>query len=93
MWRQDSQLLVQAITSNDQDLAVNGAVFREIKFQASLNFSFFHISYCPRGCNKVADATGALGASLEQRTSVIWPGSVPDLVRDLVASDLAVHTR
>jgi hypothetical protein len=48
----DSQLVVQAIKGSEQDLAWNDAMFREIKFQISLNFSVLSISL-----NQVADAT------------------------------------
>jgi hypothetical protein len=51
----DSRLLVQAIKGRNQDMAVNGSLFKEIKFFARLNFSMFEIKYCPRSCNKVAD--------------------------------------
>jgi ribonuclease HI len=39
-----SQLLVQAL-SNDQDLALNSVVFKDIKFQVRLNFPFFFPSF------------------------------------------------
>jgi hypothetical protein len=47
----DSQLVVQTIKGSEQDLARNGAMFREIKFPISLNFSVLGISL-----NQVADA-------------------------------------
>lgn len=39
----DSQLLVQAFNGSDQDLALSGDIFifREINYQARLNFSLF----------------------------------------------------
>ena len=44
------------------DLAINGILFKEIKYFACLKFNFFRISYCPRVCNKVADALAMYGA-------------------------------
>ena len=89
----DSQQLVTAILGNDHDLALNGTLFREIKFQSRLNFASFSISYCPRACNKVADALAAHGARLEGRPPDVWMGAAPDFVCDLVASDSAALTR
>jgi hypothetical protein len=84
---------VQAIEGSDQDLARNGAIFREIKFQLSLNFSLFRISYCPRTCNPITDAMAAHGAKLGPRSQAVWPGCAPDFVSVLVASDIAGFTR
>jgi ribonuclease HI len=86
----DSQLLVQAIKGRNQDMAVNGSLFREINFFASLNFSMFEIKYCPRSCNKVADALANYGAKLGQSNAVIWPEDTPEFVNVLLASDFAV---
>lgn len=58
----DALKLVQAIKSDENDMALNGILFQEIKCFARLNFSSFHISYCPRACNKVADALASYGA-------------------------------
>jgi hypothetical protein len=85
----DSQLLVQAINGGEQDLSKNGAIFREIKFQISLNFPCFSISYYPRACNQVADAMTSLGARSGLRPPAFCPGCVPDFVNVLVASDVA----
>jgi ribonuclease HI len=85
----DSKLLVQAISGNNQDLALNGALFKEIKYQARLNFVSFSISYCPRACNKVADAMALYGAKLERAPPAFWLGSAPSFACDLVTSDLA----
>lgn len=60
----DSQRFVEAITTNVHDLSINGHLFREIKFLTSLNLSSFSIKYCPRACNKVADAMATYGAKL-----------------------------
>jgi ribonuclease HI len=85
----DSKLLVQAISGNSQDLALNGALFKEIKYQARLNFVSFSISYCPRACNKVANAMALYGAKLERAPPAFWLGSAPSFACDLVTSDLA----
>ena len=86
----DSQLLVQAINGRNQDLAVNGSLFREIKFLANLNFSTFEIKYCPRACNKVAHVLANYGVKLDQNNSVSWFQEAPDFVNILLASDFAV---
>lgn len=89
----DSQQLINAILGSSQDLALNGTLFREINFQTSFNFASFRISYCPRACNKVADALATHGAKLGCRPPDVWPGFAPDSVCDLVASDFAELTR
>ena len=98
----DSQLLVQAIKGTNHDLAVNGSLFRELKYFATLNFSMFDINYCPRSCNKVADVLADYGTKLGQNKVVIWPVNasefsngpesvnVPEFVNVLLASDYAV---
>ena len=67
--------------------------FRAIKVYASLNFSMFEIKYCPRSCNKVADALAAYGANLGQNSVVIWPKGAPEFVNGLIASDFAVLSK
>ena len=89
----DSQQLVQAISSESQDLALNDALFREIKFLIRLNFNVFEISYSPRACNQVADALATSGARLGRSNPDIWPGCAPSFVNVLVASDSAGLTR
>jgi hypothetical protein len=86
----DAQLLVNAILGDDQDLSLNGVLFREIKFFAMLNFTSFSISFCPRACNKFADACATYGAKLDQQPQVVWQGDAPAFVRDIVASGKAV---
>lgn len=87
----DAQLLVQAITSKEFDISQNGVLFREIKACAFLNFSSFSISYCPRACNKVADALASFGARMVSDPQAVWPGRVPTFAQILVASDSAEH--
>ena len=86
----DSQLLVQAINGRNQDLAVTGSLFREIKFLANLNFSTFEIKYCPRACNKVAHVLANYGVKLDQNNYVSWFQEAPYFVNILLASDFAV---
>jgi ribonuclease HI len=88
----DSQRLVEAITTNIHDLSVNGHLFREIKFLTSLNFSSFSIKYCPRACNKVADAMATYGAKLGHQSQAVWPDGAPEFVHGLVDSDRAGST-
>lgn len=84
----DAMKLVQAITSDEQDMALNGILFKEIKCFAQLNFSSFHISYCPRACNKVADALASFGAGSGLTSSTVWLDGAPEFVHNLVASDI-----
>jgi ribonuclease HI len=88
----DSQKLVEAINTNAYDLSVNGHLFREIKFLARLNFSSFSIKYCPRACNKVADALATYGANSGLLSPAVWPDGVPEFVQCLVDSDSAGST-
>lgn len=44
----DAQVLVQAMEGSNQDLAINGVLFPEIKNTALLNLASFNISFCPR---------------------------------------------
>lgn len=84
----DASQLVQALQSNDQDQSINGVLFREIKYFAHLNFNFFRISFCPRACNKVADALARYGAGSGLSSPAVWPDGAPEFVHDL-ASDIA----
>jgi ribonuclease HI len=86
----DAQLLVNAIKGDDQDLSLNGVLFREIKAFALLNFTSFSITFCPRACNKLADACATYGAKLDRQPQSVWLVDAPVFVRDIVASDKAV---
>jgi hypothetical protein len=86
----DAQVLVQAIKGDDYDFSVNGVLFRKIKSVASLRFSSFSISFCPRACNSVANALAMHGAKLVHAPQAVWPGHAPSFVQRLVASDAAV---
>ena len=88
----DSQRLVEAVTTNIHDLSVNGHLFRVIKFLTSLNFSSFSIKYCPRACNKVADAMATYGAKVGHQSPAIWPDGAPEFVHGLVDNDRAGST-
>lgn len=88
----DSQMLAEAINGSGQDLAINGHLFRQIKYYARLNFSQLQINYCPRACNNVVDALANYGAKLEQNCDRIWPEGAPEFVSVLLASDFAVHS-
>ncbi|CAM0870626.1 unnamed protein product [Alopecurus aequalis] len=88
----DSQLLIQTISGGSHDLAVNGQLFREIKYFTRLNFSSFSINYCPRACNSVADALATFGATPVLASPTIWLEEAPEFVRASVASDCAVCT-
>ena len=63
-----------AISSNEFDIAPNGVLFREIKALTLLNFTSFLISFCPRACNKVADALASFGAKMVSDPQAVWPG-------------------
>ena len=71
-------------------MAINGVIFKEIKYFTRLNFNFFRITFCPRACNKVADALAKYGAGAGLSFPVLWPNGAPDFVQNLVASDAAV---
>ena len=88
----DSQLLVQALKRETQNLAENGHLFREIKFLAKMYFSYFDVCYCPRTCNNVADLLASFGAKLGSDSPVIWLEGAPEFVKTLVASESAVST-
>ena len=63
----DPLSLVQDVNTSDLDLAANGVLFKEIIFLARLNFNQVVFSFCPRKCNKVADALAP----------VMWPDQAP----------------
>jgi hypothetical protein len=84
-------MFVHAIKSKEFDIAPNGVLFREIKTLACLNFSSFSILYCPRACNKVADALASYGAKMVSEPQAVWPGRVPTFAQFLVASDFAAQ--
>jgi hypothetical protein len=84
----DSSNLVHAIQSTEFDLSPEGVLYRDNRAFIRLNFNSVNVMYCPRGCNKVAHALGALGASRDD-SDRLWLEEVPDSVGLLVASDIA----
>jgi ribonuclease HI len=86
----DSQLLLQAIKGESQNLAVNGHLFREIKYLANMYFNYFDVCYCPRTCNNVADVLASFGVNLGSDSPVIWLEEMPEFVKNLVASEPVV---
>lgn len=70
----DDQQLVHALANHNQDLSRNGMVFKEIRSLALLNFNTSNnkkknfvtsiILYCPRMCDRIADALAAFGTKM-----------------------------
>lgn len=60
----DSAQLKTAVTTEDYDLAVLGAIFTDIKFQLYVDFTDVSVVYCPRACNFVAHYLAKYGANL-----------------------------
>lgn len=60
----DSAQLKTAVTTEDCDLAVLGAIFRDIKFQLCVGFTDVCVVSCPRACNSVAHCLAKYGANL-----------------------------
>jgi hypothetical protein len=58
----DSQLLVQAIKSDNGELGTCEVLIKEIK--EFLNFVCNKFSFCPRASNSVADVLAVFGAKL-----------------------------
>ena len=71
------------------DLSANGTLITEIRFFASCNFTYAGFLFCPRACNKVADALPAYGADAGLVSPAFWPDQAPAFVHNLVASDVA----
>jgi hypothetical protein len=84
----DSSNLVRAIESTEFDSAPERVIYRNIKSFIRLNFKLVKVLFCPRGCNKVAHALGALGASRAE-SSRLWLDEAPDSVMLIVASEYA----
>jgi ribonuclease HI len=57
----DSQLLVNALKNNAEDLGPCSLLIKEIKESLFLNFICLKIEYCPRACNRVADSLADYG--------------------------------
>lgn len=51
------------------------------------NFHMYHVTYCPRECNRVAHQLAKLGSSLESSESCyVWLKNFPRIVSDHVAN-------
>jgi ribonuclease HI len=83
----DSSNLVRAVLGTDFDRAPEGVLYRDIRAICRLNFSLCQFVYCPRDCNKVAHALGAVGAG-QLESKRLWLDDVPDFVMVLVAGDI-----
>lgn len=82
----DSLLLVQALKESNIHLAVLGGLVLQMKKFIALAFLSFRVGYCPRECNKVADALAAFGCNSPDNTVLSWDGTPPG-VEDLVIDD------
>lgn len=49
-------------------------------------FLSFRVSFCPRECNKVADALASIGCNSPENTVLSWDNTPPG-VEDLVVDD------
>uniref|UniRef100_A0A8I6XAV8 RNase H type-1 domain-containing protein n=1 Tax=Hordeum vulgare subsp. vulgare TaxID=112509 RepID=A0A8I6XAV8_HORVV len=85
----DSQLLVQTLNNEGNEMGQCGVLIKEIKESIFLNFFCFNISFCPRTCNRVADGLTTFGAMLRDVPQVVWPGHPRDFVHCYLASNLA----
>ncbi|KAE8801365.1 putative RNA-dependent RNA polymerase 2 [Hordeum vulgare] len=74
----ESQLLIQALNNEDNEMGQCGVLIKEVKVSIFLNFSCFNISFCPRTCNRVADGLAAFGAMLKDVPQIVWPGHTFD---------------
>ena len=68
--------LMHAIKGTDQYRSSIGIVFREIKIFVNLNFFFFKIVFCPRGCNTVADSLGACLVDVANSSCIAQPSQL-----------------
>jgi hypothetical protein len=84
----DARNMVMALEGNQYDLAPEGIYYQDIRVFSRLNFVSVVFSFCPRGCNKVAHAVAAKGASSVEARS-LWLESLPNLVCVPVTSDSA----
>ncbi|KAK1664363.1 hypothetical protein QYE76_052522 [Lolium multiflorum] len=84
----DSQNLVRALQSTSFDLTPEGVLYRDIRIFMRLHFNSVSVSFAPRDCNNLAHALAAYGVS-QRDPRQVWPESLPDDVRVLVASNLA----
>jgi ribonuclease HI len=84
----DSLNLVRAMSSTDFDRAYEGVVYRDLRLYMNLTFNSFEFSHVPRTCNSLAHNLAAYGAT-RQDIRFLWPESLPNDVRVLVASTSA----
>jgi hypothetical protein len=85
----DSTNLVRAMEPLEFDRAPEGVLYRDIRVFIRLHFNSVQLMYCPRGCNNVAHALAALGASGVE-SSRLWLDEAPESVMVFVASDSAM---
>lgn len=84
----DSLTLIQALREENFRYAPLGGLLLEAKNIITSSFVSCQFSYCPRECNKVADAIASIGCNSPLNTDLVWDG-VPPGVEDLVVGDYA----
>ena len=83
----DSTTLVNALQSNEYDLAQGGVLFREAKFLLATMFNSCSVVHVTRSCNTVAHNLARYGRGRDPDHPVIWMYPLPDFVNDLLVRD------
>jgi hypothetical protein len=87
----DSELMSSTITSNNYDLAPNGALFCETKYQLRTSFTDYQFTHQFREGNKPAHVLAGLGAQAVTSSSLMWLESPPVDVLRLLSGDIAAQ--
>lgn len=86
----DSVVLKQAISTEDYDMSMLGAIFREIKCLLRIGFKDVQVVSCPRSCNSVAYSLVAHGVLMEAGHYESWLGQFLEFVKDAVDGDSSI---
>ena len=83
----DAMLARLALTTSTFALGPVGGVVYKIKYLMNLFFTSLQVVYCPRECNRVAHAVGALGCKCPPGAVLSWDGT-PSGIEVLMTSDI-----
>jgi len=82
----DALQVKTALEGEEYRLSSMGGIIAEIKQLMVSEFNQCKVSFCPRGCNRVAHALAEIGCKLPSSPYATWD-DVPHDLEDLVISD------
>jgi ribonuclease HI len=91
VFESDSKNLVSALRDKKHDLSVIGVLLKEMRSLCIVSFQSFKFQFVSRKYNGVAHSLAQYGLRADGDYTD-WEGETPNLVSDLVASEMAGHS-